>query len=157
MGRCRGFSVVSRCPRRWARSFAGSPGDVNQLDAVARETLAGLARSAPLLPGADSYAFLDVEPVINRVYGYDKQGGGLRLHPGTGIASTTGDGLDTDRRAGRRRYPPSGARRARPKGAASFLAEASNTARGPGPPVSCWPGWTRRLTASRGCPTATTP
>lgn len=48
-------------------------GNVRQLD-VAVETLTGLSRNAPLLPGADSYAFLDVDSTINRVYGYAKQG-----------------------------------------------------------------------------------
>lgn len=47
-------------------------GTVRQLDAVARETLVGLSRHAPLLPGADSY--LDVDSTINRVYRYAKQG-----------------------------------------------------------------------------------
>jgi hypothetical protein len=47
---------------------------VRQLDAVARQTLIGLARNAPLLPGADSYAFLDVDSTIKQVYGYAKQG-----------------------------------------------------------------------------------
>ena len=42
--------------------------------AVAVETLTGLSRNAPLLPGADSYAFLDVDSTISRVYGYAKQG-----------------------------------------------------------------------------------
>jgi hypothetical protein len=49
-------------------------GNVRQLDAVARETLTGLSRHAPLLSGAESYAFLDVDSTINRVYGYAKQG-----------------------------------------------------------------------------------
>jgi hypothetical protein len=49
-------------------------GNVRQLDAAARETLTGLSRNAPLLPGADSYAFLDVDSTISRVYGYAKQG-----------------------------------------------------------------------------------
>src|SRR5262249_23252310 len=49
-------------------------GNVRQLDAVARQTLAGLSRNAQLLPGADSYAFLDVDSTISRVYGYAKQG-----------------------------------------------------------------------------------
>ena len=80
-------------------------GNVRQLDAVARETLVGLSRNAPLLPGADSYAFLDVDSTISRVYGYAKAGRGVRLYPGTGVASLAGDGLDTDRRSGDRRYP----------------------------------------------------
>ena len=49
-------------------------GNVRQLDAVAREALTGLSRNAPLLPGADQYAFLDVDSTISRVYGYAKQG-----------------------------------------------------------------------------------
>lgn len=47
---------------------------MRQLDAVARETLTGLSRNATLLPGADSYAFLDVDSTISRVYGYAKEG-----------------------------------------------------------------------------------
>ncbi len=42
-------------------------GNVRQLDAVARETLTGLSRNASLLPGADQYAFLDVDSTISRV------------------------------------------------------------------------------------------
>jgi hypothetical protein len=49
-------------------------GNVRQLDAVARQTLIGLARHTPLLPGADAYAFLDVDSTVNQVYGYQKQG-----------------------------------------------------------------------------------
>ena len=49
-------------------------GNVRQLDAVARQTLGGLARNAPLLPGADSSAFLDVDSTLTPVYGYQKQG-----------------------------------------------------------------------------------
>jgi hypothetical protein len=50
------------------RGFTG--GNVRQLDAVAVETLIGLSRNAPFLPGADSYAFLDVDSTINCVYGH---------------------------------------------------------------------------------------
>jgi hypothetical protein len=69
-------------------------GNVRQLDVVARETLAGLSRNVPLLPGADSYAFLDVDSTITRVYGYAKQGadyGYTRvrgLHPLVATVST---------------------------------------------------------------------
>ena len=49
-------------------------GNVRQLDAVARDTLTGLAASTPLLPGAQDYAFLDVDSTVKRVYGYRKQG-----------------------------------------------------------------------------------
>jgi hypothetical protein len=44
-------------------------GNVQQLDAVARETLMGLVAITTLLPGADAYAFLGVDSTINRVYG----------------------------------------------------------------------------------------
>jgi hypothetical protein len=58
-----------RAPSTLGTFLRGSTwGNVRQLDAVARETRAGLARSAPLLPGADSYAFLDVDSTINRVW-----------------------------------------------------------------------------------------
>ena len=36
--------------------------------------LAGLARQAPLLPGADTLAFVDIDSTQKRVYGYKKQG-----------------------------------------------------------------------------------
>jgi Transposase DDE domain group 1 len=49
-------------------------GNVRQLDAVARLLLAGLARLAPLLPGADQLAFVDVDSMQRRVYGHKKQG-----------------------------------------------------------------------------------
>jgi hypothetical protein len=107
-------------------------GNVRQLDAVARETLVGLSRHAPLLPGADSYAFLDVDSTINRVYGYGKQGadyGYTRvrgLHPllatlSTPIAAAVIVGT-------RLRRGSAGSAR----GAAGFLAEAISTARAAG-------------------------
>ncbi|MGH3783217.1 MAG: IS1380 family transposase [Pseudonocardiaceae bacterium] len=107
-------------------------GNVRQLDAVARETLIGLASNAPLLPGADSYALLDVDSTINRVYGYAKQGadyGYTRvrgLHPllatvSTPIAAAVVVGA---------RLRRGGAGSAR--GAASFVAEAITTARAAG-------------------------
>jgi len=54
------------------RSFTG--GNVLQLQKVHRLVLAGLARRAPLLPGADVLAFLDVDSQQKRVYGHAKQG-----------------------------------------------------------------------------------
>lgn len=64
-----------RAPSTWGTFLRGfSWGDVRQLDAVARETLAGLSGNAALLPGADSSAFLDVDSTISRVYGYAKEG-----------------------------------------------------------------------------------
>ena len=49
-------------------------GHVAQLEKVHREFLAELARQAPLLPGADTLAFIDVDSTQKRVYGYRKQG-----------------------------------------------------------------------------------
>jgi Transposase DDE domain group 1 len=54
------------------RSFTW--GNVLQLGKVSRELLAELARRAPLLPGADSLAFVDVDSTQKRVYGHKKQG-----------------------------------------------------------------------------------
>jgi hypothetical protein len=100
-------------------------GNVRQLDAVARETLTGLSRNAPLLPGADSYAFLDVDSTINRVYGY------------ANTARTTdtlgyGDCIHCWRRSRHRsplRSSPVPACVGAGAGAASFVAEAITTAR----------------------------
>ena len=49
-------------------------GNVRQLEKVHRELLAGLARRAPLLPGADQLAFVDIDSMQKRVYGHKKQG-----------------------------------------------------------------------------------
>jgi Transposase DDE domain group 1 len=54
------------------RSFTW--GNVLQLQKVHREVLAELARRAPLLPGADMLAFLDIDSQQKRVYGHAKQG-----------------------------------------------------------------------------------
>ena len=57
------------------RSFTW--GNVRQLDAVARRLLAELARQAPLLPGAEVLAFIDIDAMQKRVYGHAKQGAGF--------------------------------------------------------------------------------
>lgn len=49
-------------------------GNVSQLEKAAREFLAGLARQAPLLPGAGTLAFIDIDSMQKRVYGHAKQG-----------------------------------------------------------------------------------
>ena len=54
------------------RSFTW--GNVLQLEKVHREFLAELARQAPLLPGSDVLAFLDMDSAQKRVYGHAKQG-----------------------------------------------------------------------------------
>lgn len=52
-------------------------GNVRQLGKVHRRMLATLAARTPLLPGADVLAFLDVDSMQRRVYGYQKQGAGF--------------------------------------------------------------------------------
>jgi Transposase DDE domain group 1 len=49
-------------------------GNVSQLEKAGRELLAGLARRAPLLPGAQALAFIDIDSMQKRVYGHAKQG-----------------------------------------------------------------------------------
>ena len=44
-------------------------GHVRQLDAVASRLLIDLAGQAPLLPGADQLAYLDVDDTVRRTYG----------------------------------------------------------------------------------------
>jgi Transposase DDE domain group 1 len=54
------------------RSYAW--GNVTQLEKAGREFLAELARQAPLLPGAGTLAFIDIDSMQKRVYGHQKQG-----------------------------------------------------------------------------------
>jgi hypothetical protein len=54
------------------RSFTW--GNARQLEKVHREFLAELACQAPLLPGKDVLAFLDIDSQQKRVFGYQKQG-----------------------------------------------------------------------------------
>ncbi len=56
------------------RSF--SFGHVRQLDAVASRLLINLAGQAPLLPGADELAYVDVDDTLRPTYGYAEQGAG---------------------------------------------------------------------------------
>ena len=49
-------------------------GNVSQLQKAHRGVLAGLSRIAPLLPGSEALAFVDVDSMQKRVYGYKKQG-----------------------------------------------------------------------------------
>ena len=49
-------------------------GNVRQLEAVNRQLLAELAARAPLLPGKDVLAFVDIDSMQKRVYGHQKQG-----------------------------------------------------------------------------------
>src|SRR6266700_8120107 len=54
------------------RSYAW--GNVAQLEKAGREFLIALAGRAPLLPGADVLAFIDIDSMQKRVYGHQKQG-----------------------------------------------------------------------------------
>ena len=54
------------------RSFTW--GNVSQLNKAHREFLANLTREAPLLPGAGTLAFIDIDSTQKRVFGYGKQG-----------------------------------------------------------------------------------
>jgi hypothetical protein len=54
------------------RSFTW--GNARQLEKVHRQFLAELARAAPLLPGKEVLAFVDVDSQQKRVFGYRKQG-----------------------------------------------------------------------------------
>jgi hypothetical protein len=44
---------------------------------VSRQMLGELARRAPLLPGRDTLAFVDIDAMQKRVYGHRKQGAGF--------------------------------------------------------------------------------
>ncbi|MBV6702599.1 transposase [Kitasatospora aureofaciens] len=74
---------------------ASTHGHNRQLHSVHRDFLARLARTAPLLPGVDRVAFVDIDPTHGRVYGRAKQGAevgrfkGVRtLHPILATLST---------------------------------------------------------------------
>jgi len=62
-------------------------GNVLQLQKVHREFLAELARRAPLLPGKEVLAFIDIDSQQKRVYGHAKQGAAF------GHAKVQGKGL----------------------------------------------------------------
>lgn len=49
-------------------------GNVSQLEKAGREFLVRLAGQAPLLPGAETLAFIDIDSMQKRVYGHHKQG-----------------------------------------------------------------------------------
>jgi hypothetical protein len=75
------------------RSF--THGHVRQLESVHRQVLAGLAAVTPLLPGADRFAFVDLDSTHRQVFGYAKQGaavgrlkGKKTLHPLAAVLST---------------------------------------------------------------------
>ena len=49
-------------------------GNVSQLEKAGREFLIALAGRSPLLPGAETLAFIDIDSMQKRVYGHKKQG-----------------------------------------------------------------------------------
>jgi hypothetical protein len=110
------------------RSF--THGHVKQLHAVHRQGLAVLAGCTPLLPGADTVAFVDVDSTHRQVYGYSKQGaehgrlhGKKTLHP---LLATLSTPLARPVVAGIRMRR---GKAADVRGAAGFVAEALATAR----------------------------
>jgi len=52
-------------------------GHVRQLDSVAASLLTQLARTTPLLPGADTLASVDIDDTVRQTHGYAKQGVGF--------------------------------------------------------------------------------
>jgi hypothetical protein len=51
-------------------------GHVRQLDAVASRLLINLASQAPLMPGAEELAYIDIDDTVRQTYGYAKAGAG---------------------------------------------------------------------------------
>jgi hypothetical protein len=116
------------------RSFTW--GNARQAEAVHRGFLAELARRAPLLPGKDVLAFLDVDSQQKRVFGYQKQGAAFGFTKISGksllvrglnvLAATISTPLAAPVIAATRlRGGSAGSAR----GAASFITEAIGTAR----------------------------
>src|SRR5690348_9234559 len=60
-------------------------GNVSQLEKAGRELLAALARRSPLLPGAGTLAFIDIDSMQERVYERPPQAGrAVRAHQDRG-------------------------------------------------------------------------
>ena len=111
-------------------------GNVRQLEAVNRQLLAELATRAPLLPGKDVLAFLDIDSMQKRVYGHKKQGArfghtkiqgkSLLVRGLNALAAVVSTPLSAPVIAATRLR---GGNAASVRGAASFAAEAIATAR----------------------------
>ena len=119
------------------RSFTW--GNVLQLGKVHRLVLTELAARAPLLPGADVLAFVDIDSQQKRVYGHAKQGAafghtkiqgkslmvrGLNVLAASICTPLAGPGIAATR--------VRGGSAASARGAASMITEAVGTARGTG-------------------------
>jgi hypothetical protein len=119
------------------RSFTW--GNVLQLEKVSRLLLAELARRAPLLPGKDVLAFLDIDSQQKRVYGHKKQGAAfghtkiqgksLLVRGLNALAATLSTPLGAPVIAATRLR---GGNAASSRGAASFATQAIHTARATG-------------------------
>jgi len=114
-------------------------GNVLQLGKVNRLLLAGLARRAPLLPGKETLAFIDIDSQQKRVYGRKKQGAAfghtkiqgksLLIRGLNALAATISTPLGAPVIAAARLR---GGNAASARGAASFATEAVRTARATG-------------------------
>jgi hypothetical protein len=119
------------------RSFTW--GNVLQLEKVSRLLLAELAGRAPVLPGKDAVAFVDIDSMQKRVYGYQKQGAAfghtkiqgksLLVRGLNALAATISTPLAAPVIAATRLR---GGNAASCRGAASFAAAAVRTARAAG-------------------------
>ena len=119
------------------RSFTW--GNVLQLGQVNRLLLGELARRAPLLPGRDVLAFVDIDSQQRRVYGHKTQGAGfghtkiggksLLVRGLTALAATVSTPLGAPVIAGTRLR---GGTANSARGAASFATESVGTARAAG-------------------------
>jgi DDE family transposase len=114
-------------------------GNVAQLEKAGREFLIALARRAPLLPGADTVAFIDIDSMQKRVYGHKKQGAkfghtkiqgkSLLVRGLNALAATVSTPLSAPVIAATRLR---GGNAASARGAASLATQAIGTARGAG-------------------------
>jgi hypothetical protein len=114
-------------------------GNARQAEKVSRLLLAGLARRAPLLPGKQALAFVDIDAMQKRVYGHQKQGAAfghtkiqgksLLVRGLNALAATISTPLGAPVIAATRLR---GGNANSARGAASFAAEAIGAARGAG-------------------------
>ena len=124
-------------PGTFLRSFTW--GNVRQLDAVSRRLLASLASQAPLLPGKEALAFIDIDAMQKRVYGHAKagaafghtkiQGKRLLVRGLNALAATVSSPLGAPLIAATRLR---GGNANSARGAASLAAEAISASRGAG-------------------------
>ena len=135
------------------RSFTW--GNVLQLGKVNRLMLGELARRAPLLPGKDVLAFVDIDSQQKRVYGHKKQGAGfghtkiqgksLLVRGLNALVATVSTPLGAPVIAGTRLR---GGTANSARGAAIVRDRSGGTPRGRlAAPARSWRGWTRPSTA----------